>query len=178
MVHLPGYAILPGGGSGGYGGYINTGNISSNYGYAGLAVLRDMKQQYLDANGSKDTTLPFVTDSPQSAIKIKDAFVYTKADGSVGRAPITITVSATSYYGTDVYAEMNARGATASGTRPLFVYNFQINPYTGQLVAGVGYIAMQGYAAGTGTTHSSVGGGGEGNTEWHCHPHLKLWHVP
>ena len=162
LVHLPGYAILPGGGSGGYGGYINTGNISSDYGFAGLAVLRDMKQQYLDANGSKNT-LTFVTDSPQLAIQIKDAFVYTKEDGSVGRAPVTLSVSATSYYGTDIYAEMNAKGATASGTRPLFVYNFQINPYTGQLVAGVGYIAMQGYAAGTGTTPPSVGGGGEGS---------------
>ena len=162
LVHLPGYANLPGGGSGSYGGYINTGNISSDYGYAGLAALKDMKQQYLDANGSKNT-LTFVTDSPTMAIQIKDAFVYTKADGSVGRAPITLTVSATSYYGTDIYAEMQKNGATASGTRPLFVYNFQINPYNGQLVAGVGYIAMQGYTAGTGTTPPSVGGGGEGS---------------
>ena len=162
LVHLPGYATLPGGGSGGYGGYINTGNISSDYGYAELAVLKDMKQQYLDANGSKNT-LTYVTDSPKLAIQIKDAFVYTNADGSVGRAPITVEVSATSYYGTDIYAEMQTNGATASGTRPLFVYNFQINPYTGQLVAGVGYIAMQGYAAGTGTTPPSVGGGGEGS---------------
>lgn len=162
LVHLPGYGGLPGGGSGGYGGYINTGNISSYYGYAGLAALKDMKQQYLDANGSKNT-LTYVTDSPTLAIQIKDAFVYTKADGSVGRAPITVTVSATSYYGTDIYAEMHANGATASGTRPLFVYNFQINPYTGQLVAGVGYIAMQGYTAGTIMTPPSVVGGGEGN---------------
>lgn len=162
LVHLPGYANLPGGGSGGYGGYINTGNISSYYGYAGLAALKDMKQQYLDANGSNNT-LTYVTDSPKLAIKIKDAFVYTNADGSVGRAPITVEVSATSYYGTDIYAEMQANGATASGTRPLFVYNFQINPYNGQLVAGVGYIAMQGYTAGTITTPPSVVGGGEGN---------------
>lgn len=162
LVHLPGYGGLLGGGSGIYGGYINTGNISSDYGYAGLAVLKDMKQQYLDANGSKNT-LTYVTDSPRLAIRIKDAFVYTKADGSVGRAPITVEVSATSYYGTDIYAEMQKNGATASGTRPLFVYNFQINPYNGQLVAGVGYIAMQGYTAGTVMTPPSVAGGGEGS---------------
>lgn len=161
LVHLPGYANLPGGGSGIYGGYINTGNISSDYGYAGLAALKDMKQQYLDANGSKNT-LTFVTDSPTLAIRIKDAFVYTKEDGSVGRAPITVTVSATSYYGTDIWTEMQTNGATASGTRPLFIYNFQINPYTGQLVTGVGYIAMRGYTAGTATTPPSVSSGGEG----------------
>lgn len=162
LVHLLGYANVAGGGSGAYGGYINTGNISSNYGLAGFAALQDMKQQYLDANGSKNT-LTFVSDSPQLAIKIKDAFVYTKADGSVGRAPIDVTVSATSYSGTDIYKEMQTNGATASGTRPLFVYNFQINPYTGQLVAGVSYIAMQGYTAGTGTDIPSVSGGGEGS---------------
>lgn len=162
LVHLPGYGGLLGGGSGDYGGYINTGNISSNYGYAGLAALKDMKQQYLDANGSANT-LTYVTDSPSLTVKIKDAFVYTKEDGTVGRAPITVNVSATSYYGTDIFTEMNNNGATASGTRPLFVYNFQINPYTGQLVTGVGYIAMQGYTAGTGTGIPSVSGGGEGS---------------
>ena len=139
LTHLPGYA---------------------NTKFSEFRVVKDMKEQYMDKVGSKNV-FTVVTTSPDLVITLPNAFVYTDANGKTGSAKIKVGVSATAYDGSSIYKRLNENSPTASGTFALFVYNFAVDPYTGQLVAGVGYIAGQSPATGVGHHIPDVSGGGE-----------------
>lgn len=135
--------------------------------YSKLAALQDMYNQYLHPNGSTDSkyadnTLTIVTNSPDLSIKLPNSFVYSDADGNTATATTQVTISATAYDGSDLSTDLQKKSATASGSYALYIYNLQIDPYTGQLVAGVSYIAMQNPYAGSGNGVPNTGGGGEG----------------
>jgi hypothetical protein len=139
LTHLPGYA---------------------NTKFSEFRVVKDMKEQYMDKVGAKNV-FTVVTTSPDLVITLPNAFVYTDANGKTGSAKIKVGVSATAYDGSSIYKRLNENSPTASGTFALFVYNFAVDPYTGQLVAGVGYIAGQSPATGVGQHIPDVSGGGE-----------------
>lgn len=139
LTHLPGYA---------------------NTKFSEFRVVKDMKEQYMDKVGAKNV-FTVVTTSPDLVIALPNAFVYTDANGKTGSAAIRVAVSATAYDGSSISRRLNENSPTASGTFALFVYNFAVNPYTGQLVAGVGYIAGQSPATGAGHHVPDVSGGGE-----------------
>lgn len=139
LTHLPGYA---------------------NTKFSEFRVVKDMKEQYMDKVGAKNV-FTVVTTSPDLVITLPNAFVYADANGKTGSAAIKVAVSATAYDGSSIYKRLNQNSPTASGTFALFVYNFAVNPYTGQLVAGVGYIAGQSPATGVGQHVPDVSGGGE-----------------
>lgn len=139
LIHLPGYA---------------------NTDFGKFRVIKDMKEQYIDKVGAKNV-FTVVTTSPDLVITLPKAFVYADANGKTGAASIKVAVSATAYDGSSIYKRLNQNSPTASGTFALFVYNFAVDPYTGQLVAGVGYIAGQSPATGNGHHIPDVSGGGE-----------------
>ena len=148
LLKMPGYANQP------------TGD------YSQIAALKDMYAQYLHPAGSSsnkhaENTFTIVTNSPTLRITLPNSFVYTDANGNTGSAGTQVTISATTYEGKQISDELNKALPTESGTYGLFIYNFQIDPYTGQLVAGVSYIAMQGHYNGSGAGGAIDGGNGE-----------------
>ena len=150
LLHMPGYAIK--------------GND-----YSTMPALRDLYNQYLHPKGATDpyharNTFTLVTNSPIMSFELPKSFVYSDKNGNAGAATIRVTVSATAYNGDDISTRLAQNVSTASGTYALYLYNLQVNPYTGQLVTGVSYIPMQGTFEGTlpGGAIAS-GGGGEMN---------------
>ena len=144
LLHLPGYAL-------------------SRTAYSELPALKDLNDQYLHPNGSEDpkhaeNTLTLVTNSPTIRVELPDSFVYTDSQGNTKTARTYVDISATTYDGRDIN---DALPKTESGSYALYVYNLQINPYTGQLVTGTSYIAMQGKFAGSGTKFPNLNAGGE-----------------
>lgn len=133
-------------------------------GYANLPALQDLKNQYLSPGDGQEAahaaqTLTIVTNSPSLYVTLPNSFVYADGNGNIKTADTKVTVSATAYDGTDITSRLKKASQISKDTiYALYVYNFQVNPYTGQLVAGVSYIAMG--AKGTTTGGGSTGGGG------------------
>ena len=131
-----------------------------------LAAMKDWKNQYLDPQPTDSTkhaenTFTIITDSPSLRITLPKSFVYTDANGNTAAEDVQVTVGATAYNGDDISARLMQNAPTDVGTYGLFIYNFQVNPYTGQLVTGVSYIAMMGTYKGSGAGGAIGSGSGE-----------------
>lgn len=142
LLHMPGFA---------------------NIDYSKLAAVKDLKTQYLDTDAGQ--TMTFMTNSPTLAIRMKNSFVYSKPDGTTGTADMLVQVDAAAYDGGNIYQEAQKYAATGSGTQVIYVYNFQVNKFTGQLVAGVSYFLTQGAVNGNGHGLPNLNSGGETGME-------------
>ena len=123
--------------------------------YGGLAdhpVLNDLKTQHIDKVGAKNVFL-MASDKPNFTFKLKDSFVYVDEAGETKTA--------------DTFVHLKIKGFNTSAIRPLdytgaktlFLAYMSIDPDTGVVTTGAGYIFGLGSGAWNGTGGSGNAGG-------------------
>lgn len=123
--------------------------------YGGLAdhpVLNDLKTQHIDKVGAKNVFL-MASDKPDFTFKLKDSFVYVNEAGETKTA--------------DTFVHLKIKGFDTSAIRPLdytgaktlFLAYMSIDPDTGVVTTGAGYIFGLGSGAWNGTGGSGNAGG-------------------
>ena len=123
--------------------------------YGGLAdhpVLNDLKTQHIDKVGAKNVFL-MASDKPNFTFKLKDSFVYVNEAGETKTA--------------DTFVHLKIKGFDTSAIRPLdytgaktlFLAYMSIDPDTGVVTTGAGYIFGLGSGAWNGTGGSGNAGG-------------------
>lgn len=118
------------------------------------AVFNDIKNQHIGYVGNSNVFM-VASYNNEATFRLKDAYVYTKPDGTVGRADMTLTLRATAF------DESVIEGGTFGPVKykVLYFYYLSVDPKTGKLLTGVGYYQHAIAAAGSGS--GSTGGGGE-----------------
>lgn len=118
------------------------------------AVFKDIKNQHIGYVGNNNVFM-VASYNNEATFKLKDAYVYTKPDGTIGRADMTLTLRATAFDGSTI------EGGTLGPVKYKVLYFFylSVDPKTGKLLTGVGYYQHAVAAAGSGS--GSTGGGGE-----------------
>lgn len=123
--------------------------------YGGLAdhpVLTDLKTQHIDKVGAKNVFL-MASDKPDFTFKLKDSFVYVNEAGETKTA--------------DTFVHLKIKGFDTSAIRPLdytgaktlFLAYMSIDPDTGVVTTGAGYIFGLDSGAWNGTGGSGNAGG-------------------
>lgn len=130
--------------------------IRQNYitlgGLANHPVLNDLKTQHIDNVGAKNVFL-MASDKPDFTFKLKDSFVYVNEAGETKTA--------------DTFVHLKIKGFDTSAIRPLdytgaktlFLAYMSIDPDTGVVTTGAGYIFGLGSGAWNGTGGSGNAGG-------------------
>ena len=130
--------------------------IRRNYitlgGLANHPVLNDLKTQHIDKVGAKNVFL-MASDKPDFTFKLKDSFVYVNEAGETKTA--------------DTFVHLKIKGFDTSAIRPLdytgaktlFLAYMSIDPDTGVVTTGAGYIFGLGSGAWNGTGGSGNAGG-------------------
>ena len=130
--------------------------IRQNYitlgGLANHPVLNDLKTQHIDKVGAKNVFL-MASDKPDFTFKLKDSFVYVNEAGETKTA--------------DTFVHLKIKGFDTSAIRPLdytgaktlFLAYMSIDPDTGVVTTGAGYIFGLGSGAWNGTGGSGNAGG-------------------
>ena len=118
------------------------------------AVFNDIKNQHINYVGNSNVFM-VASYNNEVTFKLKDAYVYTKPDGTVGRADMTLTLRASDFNG----QKINDGKIGPVNYRILYFYYLSVDPKTGKLLTGVGYYQHASAAAGSGS--GSTGGGGE-----------------
>lgn len=130
--------------------------IRRNYitlgGLANHPVLNDLKTQHIDKVGAKNVFL-MASDKPDFTFKLKDSFVYVNEAGETKTA--------------DTFVHLKIKGFDTSAIRPLdytgaktlFLAYVSIDPDTGVVTTGAGYIFGLGSGAWNGTGGSGNAGG-------------------
>lgn len=118
------------------------------------AVFNDIKNQHIGYVGNSNVFM-VASYNNEATFKLKDAYVYTKPDGTVGRADMTLTLRATAFDGSTI--EGGKIGPV--NYKILYFYYLSVDPKTGKLLTGVGYYQHAIAKAGSGS--GSTGGGGE-----------------
>ena len=128
--------------------------IRQNYiTYGGLAdhpVLNDLKKQHIDKVGAKNVFL-MASDKPDFTFKLKDSFVYVNEAGETKTADVNLHLGIRGFDTIKPIQPLNYTGA-----KTLFLAYMSIDPDTGVVTTGAGYIFGLGSGAWNGT-------GGSGN---------------
>lgn len=131
--------------------------IRQNYiTYGGLAdhpVLNDLKKQHIDKVGAKNVFL-MASDKPDFTFKLKDAFVYVNEAGETKTADVNLHLGIRGFDTMKPIQPLNYTGA-----KTLFLAYMSIDPDTGVVTTGAGYIFGLGSGAWNGTGGSGNAGG-------------------
>ena len=131
--------------------------IRQNYiTYGGLAdhpVLADLKKQHIDKVGAKNVFL-MASDKPDFTFKLKDSFVYVNEAGETKTADVNLHVGIRGFDTMKPIQPLNYTGA-----KTLFLAYMSIDPDTGVVTTGAGYIFGLGSGAWNGTGGSGNAGG-------------------
>ena len=124
--------------------------------YGGLAdhpVLTDLKTQHIDKVGAKNVFLMAST-NPNFTFKLKDSFVYVNEAGETKTADVNLYLA---IRGFDTYKPIQPLNYT--GAKTLFLAYMSVDPDTGVVTTGAGYIFGLGNGAWNGTGGSGSAGG-------------------
>lgn len=124
--------------------------------YGGLAdhpVLTDLKTQHIDRVGAKNVFLMAST-NPNFTFKLKDSFVYVNEAGETKTADVNLYLA---IRGFDTYKPIQPLNYT--GAKTLFLAYMSVDPDTGVVTTGAGYIFGLGNGAWNGTGGSGSAGG-------------------
>ena len=131
--------------------------IRQNYiTYGGLAdhpVLNDLKKQHIDKVGAKNVFL-MASDKPDFTFKLKDSFVYVNEAGETKTADVNLHLGIRGFDTMKPIQPLNYTGA-----KTLFLAYMSIDPDTGVVTTGAGYIFGLGSGAWDGTGGSGNAGG-------------------
>ena len=131
--------------------------IRQNYiTYGGLAdhpVLNDLKKQHIDKVGAKNVFL-MASDKPDFTFKLKDSFVYVNEAGETKTADVNLHLGLRGFDTMKPIQPLNYTGA-----KTLFLAYMSIDPDTGVVTTGAGYIFGLGSGAWNGTGGSGNAGG-------------------
>lgn len=131
--------------------------IRQNYiTYGGLAdhpVLDDLKKQHIDKVGAKNVFL-MASDKPDFTFKLKDSFVYVNEAGETKIADVNLHLGIRGFDSMKPIQPLNYTGA-----KTLFLAYMSVDPDTGVVTTGAGYIFGLGSGAWNGTGGSGNAGG-------------------
>ena len=131
--------------------------IRQNYiTYGGLAdhpVLNDLKKQHIDKVGAKNVFL-MASDKPDFTFKLKDSFVYVNEAGETKTADVNLHLGIRGFDSMKPIQPLNYTGA-----KTLFLAYMSVDPDTGVVTTGAGYIFGLGSGAWNGTGGSGNAGG-------------------
>ena len=131
--------------------------IRQNYiTYGGLAdhpVLTDLKKQHIDKVGAKNVFL-MASDKPDFTFKLKDSFVYVNEVGETKTADVNLHLGIRGFDTMKPIQPLNYTGA-----KTLFLAYMSVDPDTGVVTTGAGYIFGLGSGAWNGTGGSGNAGG-------------------
>lgn len=131
--------------------------IRQNYiTYGGLAdhpVLTDLKKQHIDKVGAKNVFL-MASDKPDFTFKLKDSFVYVNEAGETKTADVNLHLGIRGFDTIKPIQPLNYTGA-----KTLFLAYMSVDPDTGVVTTGAGYIFGLGSGAWNGTGGSGNAGG-------------------
>ena len=131
--------------------------IRQNYiAYGGLAdhpVLTDLKTQHIDKVGAKNVFLMAST-NPNFTFKLKDSFVYVNEAGETKTADVNLYLAIRGFDTLKPIQPLNYTGA-----KTLFLAYMSVDPDTGVVTTGAGYIFGLGTGAWNGTGGSGSAGG-------------------
>lgn len=131
--------------------------IRQNYiTYGGLAdhpVLNDLKKQHIDKVGAKNVFL-MASDKPDFTFKLKDSFVYVNEAGETKTDDVNLHLGIRGFDTMKPIQPLNYTGA-----KTLFLAYMSIDPDTGVVTTGAGYIFGLGSGAWNGTGGSGNAGG-------------------
>lgn len=131
--------------------------IRQNYiTYGGLAdhpVLTDLKKQHIDKVGAKNVFL-MASDKPDFTFKLKDSFVYVNEAGETKTADVNLHLGIRGFDTMKPIQPLNYTGA-----KTLFLAYMSVDPDTGVVTTGAGYIFGLGSGAWNGTGGSGNAGG-------------------
>ena len=117
--------------------------INAHYGdfvstFKNSPVYNDIMNQHVNVVGEENVFM-VATYSPQAEFVLKDTFVYVDADGTHKTADMKLNLSLTDVDGNVPTANMRKANSTASG---LYFFYMSVDPNTGQLVVGGGFIPI------------------------------------
>lgn len=131
--------------------------IRQNYiTYGGLAdhpVLTDLKKQHIDKVGAKNVFL-MASDKPDFTFKLKDSFAYVNEAGETKTSDVSLHLGIRGFYTMKPIQPLNYTGA-----KTLFLAYMSVDPDTGVVTTGAGYIFGLGSGAWNGTGGSGNAGG-------------------
>lgn len=131
--------------------------VSSDPGIENNAVFKDIKRQHFAIAGAKNTLL-IASLSPQISVRLKDTYAYTDADGDTKTTDVLLTLGLQTVDGKSLAGHWKSVMAPYGGAgTPLYLYYLSVDPKTGQVGAGGGYIPM-----GRGINSGSGAGGTSG----------------
>lgn len=122
------------------------------------AVIQDIMGQHMNVVGA-DKVLLVASLKPEATFDLKDSFAYVDENGQTHTANSSLKLSYTTEQGTSIGDELRKHYPTAA---PLYLFYLSVDPKTGALVAGGGYIptliANMGAGAGDGGYNKSTDG--------------------
>lgn len=131
--------------------------IRQNYiTYGGLAdhpVLTDLKKQHIDKVGAKNVFL-MASDKPDFTFKLKDSFAYVNEAGETKTSDVNLHLGIRGFDTMKPIQPLNYTGA-----KTLFLAYMSVDPDTGVVTTGAGYIFGLGSGAWNGTGGSGNAGG-------------------
>lgn len=116
-------------------------------------VLNDLKKQHIDKVGAKNVFL-MASDKPDFTFKLKDSFVYVNEAGETKTADVNLHLGIRGFDTMKPIQPLNYTGA-----KTLFLAYMSIDPDTGVVTTGAGYIFGLGSGAWNGTGGSGNAGG-------------------
>jgi hypothetical protein len=115
-------------------------------------VLKDLKTQHIDKVGAKNVFL-MASDKPDFTFKLKDSFVYVNEAGETKTADTFVHLQI------KAFSTQRIKNLDYTGAKTLFLAYMSIDPDTGVVTTGAGYIFGLGRGAWNGTGGSGNAGG-------------------
>ena len=116
-------------------------------------VIQDVVNQHMNVAGANNVLL-VASLKPEATFDLKDSFAYVDEDGKTHTANSSLKLTYTTEHGTSIGDELRKHYPTSM---PLYLFYLSVDPKTGALVAGGGYIptslANMGASVGDGGTN-------------------------
>lgn len=124
-----------------------------------LPVVKDIRSQHINVVGDSNVYL-IVTEKPVATFLMKDTFAYTNGEQVTKTTDMLLTTKLTDIDGNSLTNKLqtSAPGNLKYGNKPYYLYYMSVDPNTGQVVTGGGYIRT----GGAGITDGNNGNSGVG----------------
>lgn len=121
--------------------------------FDGNPVLSDIRNQHFGTVGSNNVLL-LASFEPSVTVDLKDSFVSVDKDGNTSTHPMSLKLSLVDENGNSITKALRDKNPGYENlVNPLYVFYLSVDPVTGALVTGGGYIPT--------TTPNGIGGGSQ-----------------
>lgn len=142
--------------AGGAQGIVNALTAKYGDGVSPSAVLQDIQNQHINVVGNENVFLVVSKTKDYLTFELDDSYVYTNADGETKTTSILLNSAVRNELGNNVVSTANA-AAPGKVSGAYYLYYFSVDPDTGQLITGGGYMLT----GGSRDTSNGEAGGGE-----------------